>query len=89
MIDNYNKHGMYFSFVPVCNKLVDGISVNDLLPSKLKEKHHLKANILSLTESEFNIFRSPSCILVNLSKNVDVSQENAVELGHDANILSI
>lgn len=69
--------------------MLHGILINDFLPWKPKQKHHLNANIFWSME-EFNMCRFTSSIDVDPSnENVDLSQENANVLDNDENIFSI
>lgn len=56
MIKMWKKHREAFCSVLICNKMWHRILINEYLPPKPKHKPHLKANISSLTESEFNTF---------------------------------
>lgn len=74
----------------VCNEMVHGLSINDSLLPKSKQKHHCNVNILSVTESEFNTFHFPSGIDVDRSNDyINLSPENAIEVDDDAYIFPV
>lgn len=66
------------------------IWINDLLPSKAKQKRHFNANNLSSAESVVNRFHFPSSNGVDAgNKNVGLRKGIEFELHHNANIFSI